>query len=132
MKICELDFPENFFEKHYKKRFEEGVIKDKRHYVEIIKDTIKNASRYFIVRQFSDCKDKLVFYLNKWSVWVLMEEKRIITAFYLRCTTIEEFFEVRNIQYGLSADCEKETYLEVKKNEDNRYSRFIKAIQDRC
>jgi len=132
LKICELNFPDTFFEKHYKKRFEEGVIKDKSHYIEIIKNTIKNANRYFVVRQFSDCKGKIVFYFNKWTVWVLVEEKRIITAFCLRYASMEEFFERRNIQYGLSDECEKETYIEVKKDEDNKYARFIRAIQDRC
>ncbi len=65
-------------------------------------------------------------------MWVLIDEKRIITAFYLQYASIEEFFKVRNIQYGLSDDCEKETYIEVKKDEDNEYAKFIKAIQDRC
>ena len=31
-----------------------------------------------------------------------MEERRIITAFHLRYENIEEFFEERNIKYGLS------------------------------
>ena len=132
MKICGLSFPDKFFDKHYKKRFEEGLIKDKNHYIGIIKNTLKNADRYFVVRQFSDCKDKIVFYLNNWTVWVLIEEARIITAFYLQYESMEEFFKVRNIKYGLSDNCEKETYIEVKKDEDNEYARFIRAIQDRC
>ncbi len=132
MKICGLTFPGSFFEKHYKKRFEEGLVKNKTNYIEVIESTIKNANKYFVVKQFSDCKDKIVFYFNKWMVWILLEEKRIITAFYLKYENIEEFFEKRNIQYGLSDNCERETYVEVKKDEDNEYARFIRTIQDRC
>lgn len=121
MEIWGLNFPDIFFERHYQKRLEESII-----------TTIKNADRYFAVRQFSDCKDKIVFYFNKWTVWILIEERRIITAFYLRYENIEEFFEERNIQYGLSENCEKETYIEVKKNENNKYAKFIRTVQDGC
>ncbi|WP_457634994.1 hypothetical protein [Persephonella sp.] len=132
MEICGLNFPDIFFERHYQKRLEEGIIKNKNQYTEVVKATIKNADRYFVVRQFSDCKDKIVFYFNKWTVWILMEERRIITAFHLRYENIEEFFEERNIKYGLSENCEKETYIEVRKNENDKYAKFIRTVQDRC
>ncbi len=45
---------------------------------------------------------------------------------------MEVFFKKRNIHYGLSDNCEKETYIEVKKNENSKYARFIKTIQNRC
>ncbi len=132
MEICDLIFPDKYFKKHYLKRIREGYIRTKEDYILIIKKAIKNADKFYIVRQFSDCKDKLVFYFNNWSVWILIEEKRIITAFYVREKNMEEFFKNRNMINGLLNNCEKESYIEVNKNENSRYARIIKTIQDRC
>jgi len=132
VEICGLRFPSGYFEKHYLKRVKEGYLKVKEEYILIIKKTIKNADKFYIARQFSDCKDKLVFYSNNWSVWVLIEEERIITAFYVREKSMEDFFKNRNMINGLLGDCERESYIEVNKNENSRYARVIKTIQDRC
>ncbi len=132
MEICGLSFPDKYFDKHYKKRIKEGYIKSKEDYILRIKETIKNADKFYIVKQFSDCKDKLIFYSNNWSVWILIEEERIITTFYVKEKNMEVFFKKRNIHYDLSDNCEKETYIEVKKNENSKYARFIETIQNRC
>ncbi len=132
MKICGLDFPDKYLKKHYMKRKNEGFVKNKEEYISIIKETIKNADKFYIVRQFTDCKDKLIFYFNNWSVWILIEKERIITTFYVKEENMDIFFKKRKIFYGLSDDCDKETYIEVNKNENSEYTRIIKAIQNRC
>ena len=75
MKICGLVFPNVYFKKHCEKRIRENLIKDEKHYTEIIKNTLKNANKFFVVRQFSDCKDKIVFYFNRWVVWGFIRRK---------------------------------------------------------
>ncbi|WP_456384025.1 hypothetical protein [Persephonella sp.] len=132
MEICGLIFPEKCLKKHLDKRIKEGVIESIEEYISKIKETIKNAEKVYLVRQFSDCKDKLVFYFNSWSVWVLVEENRIITAFFVREHSMENFFDKRKIKNGLKDDCEEESYEEVKDNENHRYTGFIKAVQNRC
>jgi len=105
MNICGLSFPDIYFLKHFEKRKREKLITERDEYLNIIKSTIKNAEKFYIVKQFSDCKEKLVFYYDKWCVWILIEEMRIITAFYLREENMDVFFKNRNIKKGLKKDC---------------------------
>ncbi len=76
-----------------------------------------------MLRELSDCKDKIVFFnpQNNWTVLVLLEEERILTCFLLD----EYDLYLRN-------DCLKGSLREVNKNGNSEYSRFIKEIQDRC
>lgn len=132
MNICGLSFPDIYFLKHFEKRKREKLITERDEYLNIIKSTIKNAEKFYIVKQFSDCKEKLVFYYDKWCVWILIEEMRIITAFYLREENMDVFFKNRNIKKGLKKDCIEESYIEVSKDENTKYGKLIRAIQGRC
>lgn len=82
-----------------------------------------------------DCIDKIVFFntKTKWLVIVIYETKRILTCFYLwKSDTLEEYFQMMDFDTYLREDCKNSSYREVIKSEDSKYSRFIKALQDRC
>ena len=65
MDICGLDFPEENFSKHVLKRKKEGLIKTIEEYVEKIKETIRDADRFYLIRQLQDCIDKVVLFNSK-------------------------------------------------------------------
>ncbi len=135
MNICGLNFPEENFNKHILKRKKEGLIKTTEEYVEKIKETIKNADKFYLVRQLQDCIDKIVFFNTetKWLVIIIYETKRILTCFYLwKSSTLEEYFQMMGFDIYLRNDCKNSSYKEVFKNENTKYSRFIKTLQDRC
>lgn len=135
MNICGLDFPDENFNKHLAKRKKEGLVKTSKEYVEKIKRTIKSADRFYLIRQLQDCVDKIVFFDTKpkWLVIVMYETKRILTCFYLwKADTVEDYFKMMKFDPYLREDCKNSSYREVNKNENSKYSRFIKTLQDRC
>ncbi|NPA16789.1 MAG: hypothetical protein GXO05_03490 [Aquificae bacterium] len=135
MKICGLDFPEENLKKHFVKRKREGFVKKEEEYLSLIKETLKRADRFYVIRQLQDCVDKLVFFnsLSNWLVIVLMEEKRILTCFKLwKAKTIEGYFRILDFDPYLRDDCVKDSYTEVKRDENSKYGQFIKAVQNRC
>ena len=71
MNICGLDFPEENLVKHVLKRKKEGLIKTTEEYIEKIKETIRNADRFYLVRQLQDCIDKVVLFSSK-TKWLVM------------------------------------------------------------
>ncbi len=105
MNICGLDFPEENFVKHVLKRKKEGLIKTTEEYIEKIKETIRNADKFYLVRQLQDCIDKVVLFSSKTKM---------------------------GFDTYLIEDCKNSSYREVVKSENSKYSRFIKALQDRC
>jgi hypothetical protein len=54
MNICGLSFPDIYFLKHFEKRKREKLITERDEYLNIIKSTIKNAEKFYIVKQFSE------------------------------------------------------------------------------
>jgi len=135
MNICGLDFPEENFNKHFLKRKKEGLIKTPEEYIEKIKETIKNADKFYLIRQLQDCKDKVIFFNSKtkWLIIVMYEENRILTCFYLwKSDDLEEYFQMIGFDIYLREDCKNSSYREVVKSENSKYARFIKAIQNRC
>ena len=135
MYICGLDFPEENFSKHVLKRKKEGLIKTAEEYIEKIKETIRNADKFYLIRQLQDCIDKVIFFNSKtkWLVIVIYETNRILTCFYLwKSDTLEEYFQMMDFDTYLREDCKNSSYREVVKGENSKYSGFIKALQDRC
>ncbi len=65
MDICGLNFPEVNFDKHLLKRKKEGLVNTSEEYISKIKETIKNADKFYLVRQLTDCIDKIVFFNSK-------------------------------------------------------------------
>ncbi|WP_293442864.1 hypothetical protein [Persephonella sp.] len=135
MHICGLDFPEENFSKHVLKRKKEGLIKTAKEYIEKIKETIRNADKFYLIRQLQDCIDKVIFFNSKtkWLLIVIYETNRILTCFYLwKSDTLEEYFQMMDFDTYLREDCKNSSYREVVKDENSEYSGFIKALQDRC
>ncbi len=135
MDICGLDFPEENFLKHVLKRKKEGLIETPEEYIEKIKETIKNADKFYLIRQLQDCVDKIVFFNTetKWLVVIMYKTKRILTCFYLwKADSVEEYFKMMKFDAYLREDCKNNSYREVYKDENSKYSKFIKALQDRC
>jgi len=135
MEICGLNFPEESFDRHLTKRIKYGHVSSEQEYIKKIKDTLKNADKFYLLRELSDCKDKLVFFdsQNNWTVLILFEEKRILTCFLLdEAKDIISYYKNKDYDLYLRDDCLKGSLREVNKNENSKYSRFIKKIQDRC
>ena len=135
MEICGLNFPEENFYRHLEKRIRYSHISSKQEYIKKIKDTLKNANKFYLLRELSDCKDKIVFFnpQNNWTVLVLLEEKRILTCFLLdEAEDIISYYKNKDYDLYLRNDCLKGSLREVNKNGNSEYSRFIKEIQDRC
>ncbi len=135
MDICGLDFPEENFVKHVLKRRKEGLVETPEEYIEKIKETIRNADKFYLVRQLQDCIDKIVFFNSKtkWLVIIIYEQNRILTCFYLwKSDTLEGYFQMMGFDTYLREDCKNSSYREVVNSENSKYSRFIKALQDRC
>jgi len=135
MEICGLEFPDKNFDKHFLKRKKEGLVKTPDEYIQLIKQTIKEADKFYLVRQLQDCIDKIIFFNSKtkWLVVIIYETKRILTCFYLwKADTLEGYFKLIKFDTYLREDCKNSSYREVKKDENSKYSEFIKALQDRC
>lgn len=135
MEICGLIFPEKNFYKHFYKRKAEGYIKTVEEYILKIRETIKMADKFYLVRQLQDCIDKIIFFntQTKWLTMVMYKEKRILTCFYLwKADTVEDYFKMMKFDPYLREDCKKNSYREVNKNENSKYSRFIRTLQSRC
>ncbi|NPA58517.1 MAG: hypothetical protein GXN94_04390 [Aquificae bacterium] len=135
MEICGLSFPEKNFNRHLTKRIKYGQINSRKEYIEKIKDTLKNADRFYLLRELSDCKDKIVFFnsKNNWTVIVLVEENRILTSFLLdEAENILTYYKNKDYYLYLIGDCTKGSLVEVKKDENSQYANFIRKVQDRC
>ncbi len=135
MDICGLNFPEINLEKHFLKRKKEGLVNTPEEYIGRIKETIKNADKFYLIRQLADCIDKIVFFNSKtkWLVIVIYETGRILTCFYLwKANTLEDYFKIMKFDPYLREDCKNSSYREVFKNEGSKYWRFIKTLQNRC
>lgn len=88
-----------------------------------------------MLRELSDCKDKLIFFNSEdnWTVIVLIEEEKILTAFLLDVADdIISYYQNKDYDLYLRNDCIKGSLIEVEKDENSKYSRIIKKIQNRC
>jgi len=64
---------------------------------------------------------------------VMYKEKKILTCFHLwKANTVEDYFKMMRFDPYLREDCKKNSYREVRKNENSKYSRFIRTLQGRC
>ena len=135
MEICGLNFPKASFDRHLIKRIKYGHISSREDYIKKLKDTLRNAGKFYLLRELADCKEKLIFFNSKdnWTVLVLFKEKRILTCFLLdEAIDIISYYKNKDYDLYLRKDCVKGSLREVNKNENSKYSRFVKKVQNRC